>query len=227
MTRACCCGPSASQSAGGQNRAEVDRVHHGIGCRRRIRLQSRTLDLPAGQLDRVAVLFFAINTSSSGAGEVAKVTRAVKGEFPDTSSAFRSTSLPSRYAAIQCCGVGCMSLANCTITGVRPTRSTPKGGRQGWPGSNWNRGAKYHGLALLRRPAGMLKEKADVLRLQRLVVELQLVEQPAQVRAHIAPCIAIGTTAESQHAVRCIGFSVKSLPRNVPLSAGVLPWPST
>ena len=77
------------------------------------------------------------------------------------------------------------------------------------PGVTWiklkpRRGG--HGVALLRRAARMLEEKADVLRLQRLVVDLQLVEQSAQVGAHVAPGIRVAAAADPQHAVRRIGL---------------------
>ena len=39
-----------------QDRTEIDRVHHGVGCRLRIRLQGRTLDLPAGLLGSLTFL---------------------------------------------------------------------------------------------------------------------------------------------------------------------------
>ena len=52
----------------------------------------------------------------------------------------------------------------------------------------------------------MLEEKADVLRLQRFVVDLQLVEQPAQMRAHVAPRVSVRAAADPQHAVRRIGL---------------------
>ena len=46
-----------------------------------------------------------------------------------------------------------------------------------------------HGLTMSRVAAGMLEQKANILGLQRLVVDLQLIEQPAQVRAaHNATC---------------------------------------
>ena len=52
----------------------------------------------------------------------------------------------------------------------------------------------------------MLEQKADVLGLQRLVVDLQLIEQPAQVRPHVTPRVAIRAAADAQHAVRRIGL---------------------
>ena len=106
VTRACCPGPSTSQSAGGKIAprstgfitGSADAFASASRVGRSTFQRACSTVLPS--------LFFASSTSSSGAGEVVNVTRAVKGEFPDTSSAFRSTSLPSRYAASQCSGAG-------------------------------------------------------------------------------------------------------------------------
>ena len=52
------------------------------------------------------------------------------------------------------------------------------------PGMTWIQLEPWRdgdGLALLHRAARMVVQEADVLRLQRLVVDLELIEQPAQV----------------------------------------------
>jgi len=84
-----------------------------------------------------------------------------------------------------------------------------------------------HCLALPGHAAGMLEEMADVPGFQHLVVDLQFIEESAQMRAHIAPRVAIGAAADPQHAVRRVGLQREITAFEAALVRRSLPCPST
>ena len=164
-----------------QNRTEIDGIHHRISRGFRVRLESRALDLPAGSLDGLAVLVFRehhqfLRRGRGGKGHACGeggVSRDIE-RFPLHLLAFAIRRQPVLRGWL--CFAGELHDHRRQADALHAEGRTP-----GMPRIELKARRGGHGLALSGHAAGMLKELADVPGLQGFVVDLQLIEQPAQV----------------------------------------------